>query len=143
MFMGEYKHSIDAKGRLTIPSKFRDLCDQGVVITRGFEGCLAMYTQTGWKAYYEKLQLLPKNKKEARSFVRMITSRASDCEFDKLGRINIPAVLREVGDLTKDCIVVGVGDYVEIWDKESWETYCQGNEDNFEEFSESLDDFIV
>lgn len=143
MFMGEYKHSIDAKGRITIPSKFRDQCDQSVVITRGFEGCLAMYTQEGWQAYYEKLQALPKNKKEARSFVRMVTARASECEFDKLGRINIPSILREVGTLTKDCIVVGVGDYVEIWDKELWNGYYGENVDSFEDFSESLDDFIV
>lgn len=143
MFMGEYKHNIDAKGRLIIPSKFREQCGTSVVITRGFEGCLALYTESGWNEYYQKLQTLPKNKKEARSFVRMITSRASACEFDKLGRINIPSVLREVGGLLKECVVVGVGDRVEIWSEESWNAYYDDNKDNFDEISESLEGFDI
>lgn len=143
MFMGEFRHNIDAKGRLIIPSKFREQCEASVVVTRGFEGCLALYTQVGWQEYYAKLQTLPKNKKEARSFVRMITSRASDCEFDKLGRINIPNVLREVGNLDKECVIVGVGDHVEIWSQDSWDEYYDDNKDNFDEISESLDGFEI
>lgn len=143
MFMGEYKHNIDAKGRLIIPSKFRDQCDASVVVTRGFEGCLALYTEAGWQEYYNKLQTLPKNKKEVRSFVRMITSRASACEFDKLGRINIPSVLREVGDLSKECVIVGVGDHIEIWSQASWDAYYNENKDNFDEISESLEGFEI
>lgn len=143
MFMGEFRHNIDAKGRLIIPSKFREQCEASVVVTRGFEGCLSMYTQEGWQEYYAKLQTLPKNKKEARSFVRMITSRASDCEFDKLGRINIPNVLREVGTLSKECVIVGVGDHVEIWDQAAWDNYYDDNKDNFDDISESLEGFEI
>ena len=134
MFMGEFRHNIDAKGRLIIPSKLREQCGKSVVITRGFDGCLALYTQEGWNDYYQKLQTLPKTKKEARNFVRIITSRASECEFDKLGRVNIPNVLRLEGKLEKECIIVGVGDHVEIWNQARWEDY-------YDKISESLDGF--
>lgn len=141
MFMGEFRHNIDAKGRLIIPSKLREQCGEGVVITRGFDGCLALYTQEGWNDYYQKLQTLPKTKREARNFVRIITSRASECEFDKLGRVNIPNVLRIEGKLEKECIIVGVGDHVEIWNQNIWDDYYDANKDNFDEISESLEGF--
>ncbi len=143
MFMGEFRHNVDTKGRLIIPSKIREQCDTSVVITRGFEGCLALYTQEGWNNYYTKLQALPKNKKEARLFVRMVTSRASECEFDKLGRVNIPLVLRQDGSLEKECVIVGVGDHVEIWDSEAWNNYYDESKDSFDEISESLDGFEI
>ena len=141
MFMGEFKHNIDAKGRLIIPSKLREQCGSSVIVTRGVDGCLALYTQEGWDDYYQKLQMLPKTKKDARNFVRIITSRASECEFDKLGRINIPSVLRVEGKLEKECIIVGVGDHVEIWNESLWQDYYDMNKDNFDEISESLDGF--
>ena len=141
MFMGEFKHNIDAKGRLIIPSKLREQCGSSVIVTRGFDVCLALYTQEGWNDYYQKLQMLPKTKKDARNFVRIITSRASECEFDKLGRINIPSVLRVEGKLEKECIIVGVGDHVEIWNESLWQDYYDMNKDNFDEISESLDGF--
>ena len=141
MFMGEFKHNIDAKGRLIIPSKLREQCGSSVIVTRGFDGYLALYTQEGWDDYYQKLQMLPKTKKDARNFVRIITSRASECEFDKLGRINIPSVLRVEGKLEKECIIVGVGDHVEIWNESLWQDYYDMNKDNFDEISESLDGF--
>ena len=127
--MGEFRHNIDAKGRLIIPSKLREQC------------CLALYTQEGWNDYYQKLQTLPKTKREARNFVRIITSRASECEFDKLGRVNIPNVLRIEGKLEKECIIVGVGDHVEIWNQNIWDDYYDANKDNFDEISESLEGF--
>ena len=129
MFMGEFRHNIDAKGRLIIPSKLREQCGESVVITRGFDGCLALYTQEGWNDYYQKLQTLPK------------TKRASECEFDKLGRVNIPNVLRIEGKLEKECIIVGVGDHVEIWNQNIWDDYYDANKDNFDEISESLEGF--
>ena len=141
MFMGEFKHNIDAKGRLIIPSKLREQCGSSVIVTRGFDGCLALYIQEGCNDYYQKLQMLPKTKKDARNFVRIITSRASECEFDKLGRINIPSVLRVEGKLEKECIIVGVGDHVEIWNESLWQDYYDMNKDNFDEISESLDGF--
>ena len=128
--MGEFRHNIDAKGRLIIPSKLREQCGESVVITRGFDGCLALYTQEGWNDYYQKLQTLPKTKREARNFVRIITSRAS-----------IPNVLRIEGKLEKECIIVGVGDHVEIWNQNIWDDYYDANKDNFDEISESLEGF--
>ena len=93
MFFGEFRHNIDAKGRLSIPAKMRNQCGECVYVTRGNDGCLALYTQQGWEKYYEELQALPQKKKSTRIFIRLVTSRASECEFDKLGRINIPLVL--------------------------------------------------
>ena len=141
MFMGEFRHNIDAKGRLIIPSKLREQCGESVVITRGLDGCLALYTQEGWNDYYQKLQTLPKTKREARNFVRIITSRASECEFDKLGRVNIPNVLWIEGKLEKECIIVGVGDHVEVWNQNIWDDYYDANKDNYDEISESLEGF--
>lgn len=141
MFMGEYRHSIDAKGRLIIPSKLREQCGSSVVVTRGFDGCLALYPQEEWTRYYQKLQMLPRTKKEARNFVRIITSKASECEFDKLGRINIPNVLKIEGKLEKECVIVGVGDYIEIWNASLWQNYYDLNKDKFDGILESLDGF--
>lgn len=138
MFMGEYQHNIDSKGRLIIPSKFREQCGDMVVVTRGNEGCLSLYTVEGWNEYYSKLQELPKNKKEARIYVRMIISKANECMFDKLGRINIPQVLRNVGNLTKECIIVGVGDHVEIWNQDLWNKFYDDNFDDFDKVTEAL-----
>ncbi|WP_249030013.1 division/cell wall cluster transcriptional repressor MraZ [Tannockella kyphosi] len=140
MFMNEYKHGIDAKGRLIIPSKFREQCGTSIVITRGFEGCLALYTVEGWDEYYSKLLTLPKNNKQSRSLFRMITSRAEICEFDKLGRINIPSKLIDHAKLEKDCAVIGVGDHVEIWNQEVWDEYYDDNCDDVEENYDSLND---
>ena len=141
MFMGEFRHNIDVKGRLIIPSKMREQCGSSVIITRGFDGCLALYTQDGWNEYYQQLQTLPKTKKDARNFVRIITSKACVCEFDKLGRVNIPNVLRLEGKLEKECVIVGVGDHVEIWNQGVWDDYYDSNKDNLEEFSELLEGF--
>lgn len=141
MFFGEYRHSIDDKGRLSIPSKMRSLCGEMVYVTRGNDGCLAMYTQEGWLNYYKELQALPQKKKDVRIYVRLITSRVRDCPFDKLGRINIPATLRDEANLKKECVVIGVGDHVEIWDEEKWNEYYNVNMDNFDEIAESLEDF--
>lgn len=141
MFMGEYTHNIDAKGRLSIPAKIRNQCQDSVIVTKGNEGCLSLYTLEGWQHYYEELQKLPKNRKEARLFLRMVTAKASECEFDKLGRINIPKPLRKEGSLVKSCVVIGAGDHVEIWDQEKWNNYYEDNVDSFDEISEGLDSF--
>lgn len=143
MFMGEFRHSIDAKGRLIIPSKIRNECQGSVVITRGFDGCLALYTKEGWEAYYQKLQSLPKNKKEVRMAVRFTISKASECEFDKLGRITIPALLRKIGQLEKECVVLGAGDHAEIWAQDKWDEYYDDNQDDYDEIFESLDGFDI
>lgn len=141
MFFGEFRHNIDAKGRLSIPAKMRVQCGESVYVTRGNDGCLALYTQSGWEAYYQELQALPQKKKSTRIFIRLVTSRASECEFDKLGRINIPQVLRKEGNLEKECVVVGVGDHVEIWNAQTWDQFYDENKDSFDEISEDLDEF--
>lgn len=141
MFMGEFSHNIDAKGRLIIPSKLREQCGGKVIVTRGQDGCLALYTQEGWQEYYQKLKRLPKTRHDVRDFVRITTSKASECEFDKLGRINIPNVLRLEGKLEKECIIIGVGDHLEIWNQILWNDYYNAKKDNFDEIFESLDEF--
>ena len=143
MFMGEFRHSIDAKGRLIIPSKIRNECQSSVVVTRGFEKILAVYTLEGWDAYCQKLQALPKNKANIRAAIRLTLAKASVCEFDKLGRINIPASLRKDGGLEKECVVVGAGDHAEIWPEAKWDQYCGDNEDDYDEIFESLDGFEI
>ena len=107
MFMGEFKHSIDAKGRLTIPSKIRNQCQGSVYVARGFDGCLAFYTKEEWDPFCAKLLSLPSNKKEVRKAIRFTISSACECEFDKLGRINIPTNLRTLAHLEKNVSLLG------------------------------------
>lgn len=118
MFMGEYNHTIDAKGRLIIPSKFREILGDAFVVTKGLDGCLFVYDNEEWKRFEEKLRSLPITNKEARQFVRFFLAGATEAEVDKQGRILIPNVLREFAELTKDVVLVGVGSRIEIWGKE-------------------------
>ena len=141
MFMGEYKHNLDAKGRLTLPSKFRESYQNGVIVTRGFDGCLSVYTDEEWDVFYEQLQKIPSNRKQARTFVRLIISKATKCEFDKMGRINIPNHLIKTANLEKDCTIVGAGNHVEIWSTTIWENYLEEEASNFEDIAEELDGF--
>ena len=140
VFISEYRHNIDAKGRLSIPAKMRLECGEKVYVTRGNEGCLAVYTEEGWEAYYETLMQLPKTKKKNRTLIRLATSRTTDCEFDKLGRINIPQVLRNEANLQKECVIVGAGDHIEIWDGTIWDSFYDDNVDKFDDISEDIDD---
>ena len=138
MFMGEYHHTIDDKGRLIIPSKFRDELGETFIVTRGLDGCLFVYTQNEWESIVTKLKELPFTKKDARSFVRFFLSGASVCEFDKQGRINITSPLVTYADLTKECVVIGVNDRLEIWSKQNWEKFFDANEDSLSDIAESL-----
>lgn len=121
MFMGEYNHTLDAKGRLIIPSKFREVLGDGFVVTKGMDGCLFVFTDSEWQAFAEKLHTLPMIDKEARQFTRFFLAGAAEVEVDKQGRILIPQVLREFAGITKDAVLVGVGSRVEIWSRERWE----------------------
>jgi len=121
MFMGEYNHTIDAKGRLIIPSKFREILGDAFVVTKGLDGCLFVYDNEEWKRFEEKLRSLPITNKEARQFVRFFLAGATEAEVDKQGRILIPNVLREFAELTKDVVLVGVGSRIEIWGRERFE----------------------
>lgn len=120
MFMGEYSHTIDAKGRLIIPSKFRELLGEEFVLTKGLDGCLSIYPMDEWTAFEEKLKALPLTNKNARTFSRFFVSGATSCELDKQGRILIPATLREFAGLEKDVVLTGNITRIEIWSKEKW-----------------------
>jgi MraZ protein len=141
MFMGEYQHSIDDKGRLIIPAKFRDALGQTFVVTRGLDNCLFVYPQQEWSVMEQKLKALPLMKSDARAFTRFFLAGATECELDKQGRVNIPANLREHAGLDKDCVIIGVSSRVEIWSKENWESYSKLSEQSFNEIAEKLVDF--
>ncbi|MDE7253876.1 MAG: division/cell wall cluster transcriptional repressor MraZ [Acetatifactor sp.] len=121
MFMSEYNHTIDAKGRLIIPSKFREVLGEEFVVSKGMDGCLFVYANEDWNAFEQKLTSLPLINKEARQFARFFLAGAAQVEVDKQGRILLPAALREFAGLDKDVVLVGVGSRIEIWNKEKYE----------------------
>ncbi|MBR2832870.1 MAG: division/cell wall cluster transcriptional repressor MraZ [Bacilli bacterium] len=137
MFMGEYHHTIDDKGRLTIPSKIREELGEGFIVTRGLDGCLFLYKKETWDKMINKYQMLP-NVKDARNFMRFLLSGANTLTFDKQGRINISLPLIKYASLTKDCVVIGVGDRLEIWDKNRWENFIDENIDSFSDIADNL-----
>ncbi|MFC6206094.1 MULTISPECIES: division/cell wall cluster transcriptional repressor MraZ [Levilactobacillus] len=141
MFMGEFEHAIDTKGRLIIPAKFRDQLGDQFVVTRGMDGCLFGYPMTEWSALQEKLKALPVNKKDARAFVRFFYSAATECELDKQGRINLPKSLRDHAALVKQCVIVGVANRFEIWSAERWQDFSTSAEEDFDDIAENLIDF--
>lgn len=143
MFMGEYAHNIDKKGRIIIPAKFREELGDTLIITRGLDGCLSIYTKEQWQVIYEQLMKLPSTKKDARMFVRMMTSKAAECEIDAQGRILIPSSLIKLADLTKECRIIGAANHVEIWSKERWEPLDEDGDAAFEEIAENLTEFLL
>ena len=143
MFMGEYAHNIDKKGRIIIPAKFREELGDHVIFTRGLDGCLAVYTKEQWETIYEQLMKLPSTKKDARMFVRMMTSKAAECEIDAQGRVLIPSPLVKLAELVKECMVIGAANHVEIWSRERWEPVDEEANDAFEDIAESLTEFMI
>jgi MraZ protein len=141
MFMGEYQHSIDEKGRMIIPSKFREELGTEFILTRGLDQCVFGYPLSEWKIIEDKLKALPFTKKDARAFTRFFFSGAAECQLDKQGRVNIASPLRDYAKLEKDCVVIGVSNRIEIWSKSVWEEYFSKSEDSFGEIAESLMDF--
>ena len=140
MLMGEFHHNIDDKGRLVIPTKYRVELGESFVITRGLEKCLYAYSLTEWNKLVAKLNELPFNKKDARTFVRSFFSGATVCEFDKSGRINITSPLISYAGLTKNCVIIGVNDRLEIWDETSFNNFPTDYSENMEEIAENLFD---
>ena len=136
MFMGEYNHTVDAKGRLIVPSKFREQLGDEFVVTKGLDGCLFVYENTEWKALEEKLNALPLTNANARKFSRFFLAGATTCEVDKQGRILLPAVLREFARIDKDAVLVGVGSRIEIWSREAWS--AKNDFDDIEDIAEEL-----
>lgn len=141
MLIGQYNHNIDAKGRIILPAKFRDKIGDSLVVSRGLDGCLSIYPLEKWQQISDKLTSLPNTKKMARDYARLILSSAADLEFDKMGRINIPTHLIKSAKLTKKCIVIGVGDYAELWDEDTWLEYNSKIDSSFEDIAEELVDF--
>ena len=141
MFMGEYNHTIDAKGRLIIPSRFRDLLGEEFVLTRGLDGCLSIYPMDEWAAFEEKLRALPLTNKNARTFSRFFVAGATSCELDKQGRILVPATLREFAGLEKDVVLTGNINRIEIWSKEKWNE--NSNYDDMDAIAESMEEMGI
>lgn len=121
MFMGEYNHTVDTKGRLIVPSKFREQLGDEFVVTKGLDGCLFVYSKSEWENIEEKFRNVPLTTKDARKFARFFFAGAASCEVDKQGRILLPVVLREYAGIEKDVVSVGVFNRVEIWDKDKWQ----------------------
>ncbi|KAB7669272.1 division/cell wall cluster transcriptional repressor MraZ [Bacillus sp. B1-b2] len=143
MFMGEYHHNVDTKGRIIVPAKFRDNLGETFILTRGLDRCLFGYPLSEWTIIEEKLKQLPLTKKDARAFTRFFFSGASECEVDKQGRINIAAPLVQYAQLEKECVILGVSNRIEIWDKTEWQNYFAESEDSFAEIAENMIGFDI
>ena len=138
MLIGEYRHNIDDKGRLIIPSKFRDELGPEFILTRGLDGCLFVYSMDKWNNIISKLEKLPFTKKDARTFMRFFLSSATVCCLDKQGRININISLINYAKIQKECTIIGVNDRLEIWASEKLDDILNSNIDNFSEIAEGL-----
>jgi MraZ protein len=138
MFLGEYSHSVDDKGRVVMPSKFRGELDDGLVITKGQERCLYVFPNDRWDTEAEKVLKLPRTDRRARSYSRAFFASASNQTLDRAGRCQIPEVLRTYADLGKDVTVIGVADRVEIWNAESWVAAAQEGDDYYADIEEAL-----
>ncbi|MEC2017571.1 division/cell wall cluster transcriptional repressor MraZ [Bacillus velezensis] len=143
MFMGEYWHTVDAKGRMIVPAKFREGLGEQFVLTRGLDQCLFGYPMNEWKLIEEKLKALPLTKKDARAFTRFFFSGATECELDKQGRVNIASSLLNYAKLEKECVVIGVSNRIELWSKVIWEQYTEEQEDSFAEIAENMIGFDI
>ena len=138
MLIGEYSHSIDAKGRLIIPSKFRLDLGESFVLSVGLDGCLELRSEKEWEAYCAFL--LAKNPAKTRALQRTVFSQSEKCEADSQGRFVIPSRFREYAGLTRDVVAVGVSNKAEIWDKDKWESYKQSEILSPEEFAAAMED---
>jgi len=139
MFIGQFQHSLDQKGRLIIPSKFREALGQNFVLTKGLDGCLFVYPRDEWAELELKLKTLPFTQKDARAFIRFFFAGATEVEMDKQGRILIPPQLREHARIEKDVVIIGVSNRVEIWSQEQWEAYSAKAAESYEDIAETLD----
>jgi MraZ protein len=138
MFIGEYNHTIDEKGRLALPAKMRGKLVDGAVVTRGLDGCLFVYTKEEWQKLADKLANLPLTNANSRAFSRLMLAGAMDVEFDKLGRILLPGYLREFANLKNKAVVAGLYSRIEIWNDEAWKEYKTKTEANTEEITQNL-----
>lgn len=138
MLIGEYEHSIDTKGRLSMPAKLKTDIGEKFVVTKGLEGCLFVYSLTEWQNFEEKLRNFPLTNKNARTLTRFFLAGATECEIDKQGRFLIASNLREYAGLEKEVVIIGVLGRLEIWDKKKWQEYNEKENNSVEEIAESL-----
>lgn len=143
MFIGEYTHKLDTKGRLLIPKKFRGDLEDGAVVTRGLDNCLFLYTKEEWEKLAEKLASLPFSKSDSRAFTRLMLAGAMDVDIDSKGRIIVPDYLREFGGLEKETVIAGLYNRLELWDKDRWEEYKEKTENNSGEIAEQMSELGV
>ena len=141
MFMGEYNHIIDAKGRLIIPARFRELLGEEFILTKGLDGCLSIHPMDAWEAFETKRRALPLTNKNARTFTRFFVAGATNCELDRQGRILVPQTLREFAGMEKEVVPTGNLDRIEIWSKEKWSENC--NYDDMDSIAESMQDMGI
>ena len=138
MFIGEYNHSVDAKNRLALPSKFRKDLGKKVVVTRGLDKCLFVYPMKTWQELAEKLGTMPIGEASTRSFVRLMLAGATDVNSDAQGRVRIPEYLKDYANIKKDVVVAGLFNRLEIWDEKKWDKYKTAAEKNTDEIAENL-----
>lgn len=138
LLIGEYEHSLDVKGRIIMPAKFRDDIGDKFIVTKGLDGCLFAFSKEEWTKFEEKLSALPISNKDARTFTRFFFAGAIDCELDKQGRFLISAALREFAEFNKDVVIVGMNSRIEIWSKEKWENAKDLSADEIAEKMEML-----
>lgn len=143
MFIGEFRHTLDDKGRLSVPVKFRADLAHGLVITRGLDRSLFLYPKTEWERLAQKLAALPLGKADTRAFARLMLAGAMEADIDASGRVTIPPYLRDYASLQKRVIVTGLYDRLEIWDEETWGTYCAKTENEGNDIAERLGDLGV
>jgi MraZ protein len=138
--MGEFQHSLDEKARMTIPAKFREALGASFVMTRGLDQCLFVYPRRDWETLEAKLRAMPLTRGDARQFIRLFFSGAAECDLDKQGRVVIPANLREHAGIVQECVVIGVGQRLEVWDAERWKSYSADAAGSFSELASGLVD---
>jgi len=138
MFLGQYEHTIDEKGRLIVPAKYREPLGDNFIITYGLDVCLFVYSLEEWKTLAEKLKLLPLGQRDARAFKRILFSRAANCTIDSQGRVIIMKYLRDYARIDKEVMIIGVSDRIEIWSKDIWQKYFDKIEDSYEDIAERV-----
>ena len=142
MFYGEYEHTIDRKGRLIIPAKFRQALKEHdattLFLTRGFDGCLFLFPESEWRDLENRFKQIPFTKAEGRKFNRLFFSGASEVDVDRLGRLLIPRTLKEFAQIKQDVVIVGVSTRMEVWSKEQWRAFYEGSRQSFEEIAERV-----
>ena len=138
MLLGEYRHTVDDKNRVAVPSKFRSVLKSGAIITKGLDDCLFLYPKAAWHAWAEKLSKLPISQSKSRAFARMMLGGAMEAELDKQGRIVLPDYLKEYAHLSRQVVIAGLYDRLEIWDVERWQNYKQQTEKDSSHIAETL-----